>query len=157
MLRDRGSVEELVVAPAVLRDRAVHAGWRALQARVGELLKAGADLVVRIGRDNAFDTSEGAQLSTALASLVEPHFTMSGGLIATGGETARAMLAEARIGSLEVVVELEAGVTVGRAIDEGRTHLPWIVTKAGAFGSDEALYDAWLLLRNKNTREVVAH
>ena len=156
MLRERGRVEELIVPPAMLREGASHRDWRAWQARIDVSLTARVDLLVRIGRDDAFDPAEGAQLSTALAALVEPHFTKAGGLIATGGETARAMLAAARIGNLQLLAEVEAGVAVGRPLDAGRTHCPGVVTKAGAFGTDRALYAAWLTLRNETEPHVGA-
>jgi len=79
-----------------------------------------------------------------LAALVAPHFGRLGGLIATGGETARAMLGAANIRSLELLAEIEAGVAVARP---GATARPAIVTKAGAFGSEHALYGAYLHLR----------
>jgi len=157
MLRERGGVEELIVPPVVLREGKSHRDWRAWQEQVGVSLKAGADLLLRIGRDDAFDPAEGAQLSAALAALVEPHFTKTGGLIATGGETARAMLVAARIGNLQLLAEVEAGVAVARPLDAARTHCPGVVTKAGAFGTDHALYAAWLTLRNETERDVVQH
>ncbi|MBN3759819.1 four-carbon acid sugar kinase family protein [Burkholderia sp. Ac-20365] len=157
MLRERGGVEEMVVPPAVLREGATHRDWRAWQEQVGVSLKANCDLLLRIGRDDAFDPAEGAQLSAALAALVEPHFTKTGGLIATGGETARAMLAAARIANLQLLAEVEAGVAVARPLDASRTHCPGVVTKAGAFGTDHALYAAWLTLRNETGRDVVSH
>jgi D-threonate/D-erythronate kinase len=40
-------------------------------------------------------------------------------------------------------------VAVGRPLDAGRVHRPGIVTKAGAFGTDHALYAAWLHLSDK--------
>jgi uncharacterized protein YgbK (DUF1537 family) len=146
MLRERGGVGELVVPPAVLRLGANHPDWPAWQQQVGATLAARTDLLLRIGRDDAFDPAEGAHLSTALAALVEPHFAKTGGLIATGGETARAMLSAAGIGSLQLLAEIEAGVAVGRPLDTARQHRPGIVTKAGAFGTDHALYAAWLHL-----------
>jgi D-threonate/D-erythronate kinase len=146
MLRERGGVGELIVPPALLRDGASHPDWTAWQERIGATLAARTDLLLRIGRDEAFDPAEGAHLSNALAALVEPHFTKAGGLIATGGETARAMLSAAGIGSLQLLQEIEAGVAVGRPLDAGRVHRPGIVTKAGAFGTDHALYAAWLHL-----------
>ena len=124
---------------------------------LGATLAARADLLVRIGRDDAFDPAEGAQLSTSLAALVEPHFARIGGLIATGGETARAMLSAARIPSLHLQAEVEAGVAVGRPLDPNRAHRPGTVTKAGAFGTDHALYAAWLRLRNQTEPDVVPH
>lgn len=144
MLRERASVAELIVPPAVLREGAAHPAWGEWLGRIGARLQADADLIVRIGRDDAFDPAEGAHLSTTLAALVAPHFAHLDGLIATGGETARAMLAAVNIGSLELLAEIEAGVAVARP---GTALLPAIVTKAGAFGSEHALYGAYLHLR----------
>jgi len=157
MLRERTGIAQLIVAPDVLRRGPAHPDWAGLRAQIGATLGARADLLVRIGRDDAFDPAEGAQLSTSLAALVEPHFARVGGLIATGGETARAMLSAARIPSLHLQAEIEAGVAVGRPLDAGRAHRPGIVTKAGAFGTDHALYAAWLTLRNQTEPDVVPH
>ncbi|HEY3599266.1 MAG TPA: four-carbon acid sugar kinase family protein [Paraburkholderia sp.] len=145
MLRERTAMPELIVPPAVLRGGADHPERAEWQAAIGAQLAGGADLLVRIGRDDAFDPAEGAQLSTALAALVEPHVAWLAGLIATGGETARAMLGAAGIGSLELLSEVEPGVAVARPSDDARRLT--IVTKAGAFGSEHALYGAWLHLR----------
>jgi uncharacterized protein YgbK (DUF1537 family) len=142
MLRERARVSELIVPPAVLRVGGEHADWRAWQSKIGDYLERHLDLLVRIGRDDAFDPAEGAHLSTALAALVTPHFRHVGGLIATGGETARAMLSAAGIGSLDLLAEVEAGVAVARPCAPHPAR-PAIVTKAGAFGSEHALYGAW--------------
>ncbi|TDY54702.1 uncharacterized protein YgbK (DUF1537 family) [Paraburkholderia rhizosphaerae] len=150
LLRERTGMAELTVPPAVLRDVAKHPDSAAWQAKIGAPLAAGADLLVRIGRDDAFDPAEGAQLSTALATLVEPHIGHIAGLIATGGETARAMLGAAGIGSLELLSEVEPGVAVAQPSDDARRLT--IVTKAGAFGSEHALYGAWLHLRGMQER-----
>jgi uncharacterized protein YgbK (DUF1537 family) len=146
MLRERAGVAELIVPPAVLRQGAgiedEHADWREWQSKIGDFLVKRIDLLVRIGRDEAFDPAEGAHLSNALAALVAPHFEHVGGLIATGGETARAMLSEMGIGSLDLLAEVEAGVAVARPSSPLASR-PAIVTKAGAFGSEHALFGAW--------------
>ncbi|WP_042261604.1 four-carbon acid sugar kinase family protein [Paraburkholderia heleia] len=157
MLRERGGVEERIVPPVVLRSGASHPDWGKWQRQIAVPLRSGRDLLLRIGRDDAFDPAEGMQLSTALAALVEPHFTQAGGLIATGGETARAMLAVAKITDLHLLAEVEAGVAVARPLDAAREHRPGIVTKAGAFGTDRALYAAWLTLRNETQTDVAPH
>ena len=146
VLRASGPVRELVVPPSVLRHGPMHTEWRSLHASVGELLGSGTDLLLRIGREQVLDPSEGAFLAAALARLVGPHFATTGAVIATGGETARAMLVEARIDSLELVAELQAGVAAG-VPRHGRAHRPLIVTKAGGFGGDQALYEAWSRVR----------
>jgi D-threonate/D-erythronate kinase len=152
LLREEAGIAEFIVPPAVLRDGATHPQWPTWQARIEACVVANEDSIVRIGRDDAFDPAEGARLSTALAALIAPHFAQLGGLIATGGETARAMLAAANLGSLELVREIEAGVALGRPASGGG---PAIVTKAGAFGSEHALLGAYRHLRNTDIS--VAH
>ncbi|OTP69672.1 four-carbon acid sugar kinase family protein [Caballeronia sordidicola] len=146
MLRERAGIAELIVPPAVLRQGAgaesEHSEWREWQSKIADFLVKRIDLLVRIGRDDAFDPAEGAHLSNALAALVAPHFEHVGGLIATGGETARAMLSATGIGSLDLLAEVEAGVAVARP-SAPLASRPAIVTKAGAFGSEHALFGAW--------------
>ncbi|WP_175945625.1 four-carbon acid sugar kinase family protein [Caballeronia sp. BCC1704] len=158
MLRTEAGLVEFILPPAVLRDGERHADWQAWGERIGETLRGGQDLIVRIGRDDAFDPAEGARLSTALAALVAPHFDALGGLIATGGETARAMLAAANVGSLELVREIEAGVALGRATTgvSDTAGGAAIVTKAGAFGSEHALYGAYRHLRGLSNEHAEA-
>lgn len=144
LLGAEAGVGEMIVPPAVLRDGARHPEWQAWHERIGRTVRNREDAIVRIGRDDAFDPAEGARLSNALAALVAPHFDQLGGLIATGGETARAMLAAAQVGSLELLREVEAGVALGRPANGAG---PAIVTKAGAFGSEHALLGAYLHLR----------
>lgn len=150
LLKERGGVSELVVPPQVLRLGGAHQDWAIWQARIGEQL--GGDLLLRIGRDEAFDPQEGAQLSSMLAVLVEPHFAKVGGLIATGGETARAILTTVGIDSLQLLTEIEAGVAYARPTSSRQGHRPAIVTKAGAFGTDHALYAAWQHLSERADR-----
>ena len=151
-LRERGAVAELIASPDMLRAGAGHAQWHTMQARIGAHLATQGDLLLRIGRDDAFDPAEGAQLSAALGRLVAPHFGKIGGLIATGGETARAMLRETGIDFLQLVTGIEPGVAIGQPLDahqrEGRAHRPGVVTKAGAFGDGQSLYAAWRHLRD---------
>jgi uncharacterized protein YgbK (DUF1537 family) len=157
MLRERGHVHELIVPPAVLRQQERHADWSAWQARIAATLGERADLLLRIGRDDAFDAAEGALLSSALAALAKPHFAALGGLVATGGETARAMLGTVGIGGLELLAEIEAGVAVGRPVGANVPQHLRVVTKAGAFGTDHALYAAWNYLHEEAGAGAVPH
>ncbi|RZT41495.1 four-carbon acid sugar kinase family protein [Cupriavidus agavae] len=134
----------LVLAPQVLRDGPHDAAWSATQRELGAVLAAGRDLLVSIGRDDAFDPAEGPQLSTALAQLVLPYFALVGGLVATGGETARAMLSAAGIGTLTLKREAEPGVPISETTD---TPARRVATKAGAFGTESALWLAWQAMR----------
>ncbi|WP_342052438.1 MULTISPECIES: four-carbon acid sugar kinase family protein [unclassified Cupriavidus] len=140
LLRTRTGMDHLEIAPQVLREGPAHASWPSIQEDIGQRLRGGHDLLIGIGRDEAFDTSEGPKLSHALATLVLPSFDCVGGLIATGGETARAMLAAAGIATLRLRHEVEAGVPLSRTLERPARH---VATKAGAFGTDSALWLAW--------------
>jgi uncharacterized protein YgbK (DUF1537 family) len=157
LLRERAHVHELIVPPVVLRQQERHADWSAWQARIAAMLGERSDLLLRIGRDDAFDAAEGAQLSAALAALARPHFAALGGLVATGGETARAMLGAVGVGSLELLAEIEAGVAVGRPFGACVAQHLRVVTKAGAFGTDHALYAAWRYLHEEAGAGAVSH
>jgi len=140
----RARMESLVVPPQTLRDGATHSAWTRAQQSIASTLGAGHDLLVSIGRDDAFDPAEGPRLSTALAQLVLPSFEHVGGLIATGGETARAMLGAAGIGALRLRHEVEPGVPLSETIAETiGAPVRRVTTKAGAFGTEAALWLAW--------------
>jgi uncharacterized protein YgbK (DUF1537 family) len=159
-LREQTDIAELIVPPSILRlgpgGANAHPEWSKWQSEIGGFLVKRLDLLVRIGRDDAFNPSEGAQLSNALAELVAPHFEHIGGLIATGGETARAMLTATGIGSLDLLAEVEAGVAVARP-SAPRAARPAIVTKAGAFGSEHALFGSWEHLQRLPTPNTKIH
>lgn len=143
-------IQTIVVPPGILRGGVFHEGWVALQARIGKALGDGIDVLLRIDRDDRFDPAEGVRFSAALAHLAGPHFARIGCLVATGGETARAMLVEVGVAQLRVLSELETGVIVGVPAGTGRSHHPWVVTKAGAFGTDETLLNAWQSVRSSH-------
>jgi uncharacterized protein YgbK (DUF1537 family) len=82
------------------------------------------------------DLRQGRQLSAALADLVAPRLSKIGGLVATGGETARAVLTRAGVVGLRVQGEVEPGIPLCTAL--GAVVIP-VVTKAGAFGDTMAL------------------
>ena len=70
-------------------------------------------------------------LCTALRDLIVPHARRIGGLFATGGETARAVLTGMGVTTLRPVAEIERGVPLSVA---GGPHPFPVITKAGAFG-----------------------
>ncbi|MFP3560373.1 nucleotide-binding domain containing protein, partial [Paraburkholderia sp. SIMBA_049] len=67
--------------------------------------------------------------------------------IATGGETARALLAAAGASALRVVDEIEDGMPLLECRLHGKT-LP-VVTKAGGFGQPGSIHHAWRRLANQ--------
>lgn len=73
-----------------------------------------------------------------------------GGLVTTGGATARVMLDGVRAGGVELCGELERGVPWGRIRGGAADGTP-IVTKSGGFGSPDCLGRAWRALRPETT------
>jgi uncharacterized protein YgbK (DUF1537 family) len=108
------------------------------------------DRLLRTERDVAlvFDTPGPGGLAPGivaeLASALTPLLPRLGGLILTGGETARAVLTTAGVQAIRVRGEVEPGVPMGTTL--GAISLP-IVTKAGAFGDDHTLIRALAALR----------
>jgi uncharacterized protein YgbK (DUF1537 family) len=138
-----GDMVVLVPSPEVLRAGAADARWQALQAAVAEAIDSGRDLLIRTGLEAHNDLSQGHVLCASLQQLLTPSAAKIGALIATGGETARALLPAFGAYALQLVSEIEPGVPLSLAI--GTRTLP-VVTKAGAFGSPEALRRSYTTL-----------
>jgi D-threonate/D-erythronate kinase len=84
----------------------------------------------------------------ALANTIARNPERIGGLVLTGGETARAVLSRLGIAALRVVGEVEPGVPILVAEGSG---LP-VVTKAGDFGDRQTLLRCRLVLQRRSTR-----
>lgn len=108
--------------------------------QLAQVLASGDDLVVRL--DQQQRTSQHSQaLTQALAALLQPALAHANTLIATGGETARALLDGAAIEHLHLQGEPVPGLVRAQARHHGRSLT--VITKAGAFGQPEALLAAW--------------
>ncbi|MXP64216.1 four-carbon acid sugar kinase family protein [Roseomonas sp. M0104] len=130
-----GGVHFFPIAPALLR-AGPGAEWHAAAEAIAGVLARGEDALVTIGTEPAADLRQGAALTEALAMLLRPAGRRMGGLFATGGETARAVLAGLGIGSIRLLDEVEPGVPLG--LTRGRAGVP-VVTKAGAFGNMDTI------------------
>lgn len=98
------------------------------------------------GRDAAL-VGWSEPLARLAAECVRSHGV--GGLILTGGETARAVCRELDVAAVQLVDEVEPGVPLGLLRGGTPDNLP-VVTKAGAFGSDNTLLHAFKNLRGGN-------
>lgn len=135
----------LEIDAATLLDPARHEQREQLITLLYLRLAKGEDCLLTLSQEER-DPSVAAQLSSALAAWLEPAIAVTGSLIATGGETARAILTAAGIGRLEVQGELAPGVVLSRT----ETGLN-VVTKAGAFGQPDTLLTAWQQLHGRST------
>lgn len=135
----------LVTVPAdVLRAGAAGPGWDGFGAALLAELAAGRDAVVQVGAEGQADLSQGLALCRALAQFVAPLVQHIGALVATGGETARAVLQAFGVSGLRLLGEVEPGVPV--SVTTQPRPLP-VITKAGAFGHPDTLLRCRAALR----------
>jgi uncharacterized protein YgbK (DUF1537 family) len=134
-----------VAPPAMLQAGEASASWRAMRDAVRDALSGGRDVVASIGTQDGVLPGQGRALCNSLAALLAPAASRVGALVATGGETARAVLGAFGIRGLRLVREIEPGVPLSMALGacanpfgSGLRPIP-VVTKAGAFGSHDAL------------------
>jgi uncharacterized protein YgbK (DUF1537 family) len=121
------------LAPA----RLLGGGAAALGPEIAGSLAAGQDVLVSLGDASGdapwdvADLRQGPALAAALAALLAPAGNAMGGLFATGGETARALLDRLGVHGLRPLAEIEPGMPL--AVSRGAIEVP-VVTKAGGFG-----------------------
>ena len=135
LARER-AVSTIVIAPSVLREGLESNQLRVHAEQMDTALRSGGNLVVTVDGCEGVDLREGPQFSATLAELVAPRLHRFGGLIATGGETARALLRGSGVSGLRIHSEVEPGVPLSSAL--GAVEIP-VVTKAGAFGDSLTL------------------
>lgn len=125
------------------------AEWLSRQQSLLQALKAGRDVVVHIDGPLVSST-EGQNLSNALARFVAPVAGAAGGLLLSGGESARATLDALHVTRLSQVRELMPGVSVARfsASWTGFEEMPLCI-KAGAFGDDQVLSECLSRMRGQ--------
>jgi 4-hydroxythreonine-4-phosphate dehydrogenase len=109
-------------------------GWSRSTLCLRAALDAGHDAVLSLAPCDP-NEAEDPSVATALARFAAPHAVRSGGLVLTGGDTARAVIEALGIAYLRIVGEVEPGVP--RCI-AGPLARP-IITKAGAFGDPDTL------------------
>lgn len=107
-------------------------------------LRAGRDVLVWIDETERCAAEEATLLTRALARAIAPCAGLVGGLVATGGETARALFDELGIRRLRLLGEVEPGLPF--SIAEGWSRPVPVLTKAGGFGTETTLvhYRAFL-------------
>jgi uncharacterized protein YgbK (DUF1537 family) len=122
--------------------------WAEFSARVAKTLQQGGDIALVLESAGQLDHTKSRLLSSALAAMVSPFRDTVGSLVASGGETARAILERWGVASLRLIGELEPGLPLAVAEDQERSLT--VVTKAGAFGNSQTLVRC---LRYLNTLE----
>ena len=137
VLGRQSALAVLLIPPVVLLAGPQSPQWSDNVRRLRATLLAGSDVVVALEAMGPVDHSVGRLLSRALATMMASFADTVGALVASGGETARAILEVWGVTGLRMVGELEPGLPF--AVTEGwRRALP-VLTKAGAFGNAQSL------------------
>ncbi len=136
-LERTASATSIHIQPSTLLSGPASAAWVAASARIHESLKVGHDTLLLLDANQRADPSEERQLTHALGLMLAPYAKIVGALVATGGETARAILRGWGAASLVLIEEVEPGLPCSLAKLNSR-RLP-VLTKAGAFGNDDTL------------------
>jgi len=126
MLAAVPGVATVRVAPESLRDGQVDG------APIIENLESGRDVLVVLEESLRFSSEEAPLLMKGLSRAIAPCAAILGGLVMTGGETARAILDELGIRRLRLFGEVEPALPFSVA-DGWMRRLP-VLTKAGGFG-----------------------
>ncbi len=142
-LAEEQDVMSLTVLPSALREGGAPERVQSYAQALDAALASGSDIAVSI-RGEEINLQEGPQLAAALAALIAPHLSQVGGLIVTGGETARAILDRAGISGFRMQGEIEPGTPIG--VSTGDIAIP-VITKAGAFGDRTTLKRCRTILR----------
>lgn len=124
-------LRHVAVSPDTLFTGPGTAEWSAALRSLAEGLHAGQDVLLEIAMAAEPNLALGPQLADRLSLLVDAVTPLVGAVVATGGETACAVLSRLGIHGIRLVDEVEPGVPLGLTL--GALSIP-VVTKAGAFG-----------------------
>jgi 4-hydroxythreonine-4-phosphate dehydrogenase len=99
-------------------------------------LETGTDVVIDILPPAQALAPRSPEIVDALACQLAPLAALASALMATGGDTAAALLARCGVRGIQVVDELEPGTALGLTL--GERSLP-VITKSGGFGDAGSL------------------
>ncbi len=131
-------VAGFIAPPELLLQGKGSTAWHDMQAQITAAIAAGQDIAVQIGASDRLDTSLALKFAALLAELLQPYLATACGVIATGGESARAVLRILEVTALQLATEVEPGVPLSKVATGPAAGLP-VITKAGAFGAPETL------------------
>jgi D-threonate/D-erythronate kinase len=116
-------------------------------------LHQGTDVLVQLDAAELCAIEDTRRLTSSLARLIAPCADHAGALVATGGETARAILDAWGIQRLRLLGEVEPGLPW--SVTEGWRRALIVLTKAGSFGTSGTLLRCRDFLRNLERDTVI--
>ena len=152
ILASLSSTVNIRMSPEVLLAGEEHANWHAYALELERAIQSGCDVVLSPDAEPRIDFAQRPLLAAALGRLAAAVSSDIGALIASGGETARAVFDALGITRLRLLGELEKGIPVSLT-DNWMRALP-VITKAGDFGGTDALLKCSQFLHSAESRLV---
>ena len=147
-LRDAPGVVSFTVWHDELLSEDECTAWREQAQLIAEKLQQGTDVMVQLDSSERCESRQAGLLTRSLARLIAPCSEHAGALVATGGETARAILDAWGIRRLRLLGEIEPGLPY--SVVEGWKRSLMVITKAGGFGTSESLLRARDFVRGRS-------
>lgn len=155
VLTSSGQAAGIQMAPDVLLAGETSARWRESARELESALKMNRDVVIGLEPEPQMDMTCRPRLADALGRMTAAVGGEVGALIASGGETARAVLHSWGIARLRLLGELERGVPIS-VTETWSRELP-VITKAGDFGRPDTLLKCAQFLHAGHPRSIPEH
>jgi D-threonate/D-erythronate kinase len=125
------------VPPEVLLAGEHHPDWLIYEQRLQQAIQMRQDVVLSPKTEPRIDFNLRPCIAAALARMAASVGGSIGALVASGGETARAVFESLGVTRLRLLGELEKGIPIS-IVENWNRQLP-VITKAGDFGGADAL------------------
>jgi D-threonate/D-erythronate kinase len=145
VLTDSSEIPCITAPPEILLAGERTARWHGLIDDLERAVRTNQDVALAIASQPQVEMAHRPLLSSALAQISSSVNGDVGALIASGGETARAVFEAWEVTGMRLIAEVEKGIPLSIAEHWNRP-LP-MITKAGDFGTREALLKCRQVLR----------
>jgi len=143
----------ITIPPALMLSARPAAAAQEYTRHMSSSLQQGTDVLVRLDTAEPCAAEDARRITSSLARLIAPCADLAGALVATGGETARAILDTWGIQQLRLLGEVEPGLPW--SVTEGWRRDLIVLTKAGSFGTPGTLLHCRDFLRDLERDTVI--
>lgn len=132
-----------------------HADWCEYSHRLQQAIQSGSDVILSPSTEPRVDLDRRPYIAAGLARMAASAASGIGALVASGGETARAVFNELGIVRLRLLGELEKGIPL--SVTENWSRALPVITKAGDFGGTDALLKCARFLHHNSSPHISPH
>jgi uncharacterized protein YgbK (DUF1537 family) len=137
LLASLSGTASICVPVEILLSGEQHSDWSTYASRLKRAFQSDRDVVLSPMAEPRVDLAQRPRIASELARMAATVSSNAGALVASGGETARAVFDVLGIARLRLLGELEKGIPV--SITENWLRPLPVITKAGDFGGTDAL------------------